>query len=473
MEEKITESTRYLCAAVQIDERLCDQIIQEFLEEDYTVIGICHGVDIPTVLKSCLLAKKRRNERDNRLFILLGIGLFISFLFGQFILWFLILYPIAWRIVFLDKRKARYDIVGKNILKRNYNPDSINLQLSPDLERKLKEISETQNANVIIYGGFSPFVGAGLNINGWSFTVDINKGKEEMGVTKKPLPFQVTELYEYISDSINSIRLDNLSIEDNLYINGQEIRDMEDFVPAPLMRPNTRFNDSFIKSFIGERTYSIRHYRCLRVSDWKGELILSIFIRFSKIGQSLFLEANYYLLTPLREYYRQYDAIKSEPSSEDIRKLVWESAFTTFGLSIASLISILNKSSESWQKKQRKKQKEKEIKSNPSFNYGAITSLRERVSQDQYYRYFQRLDQEMYLKIIQRKIVDGLSKFLDSKNIDTTDFKEARSTILNHGVMVSGGSIEAQNLTVGKEAKSMFSNIATTGSTAGAGDSGK
>ncbi|WP_333223098.1 hypothetical protein [Microcoleus sp. BR0-C5] len=481
MERRMTESTRYLCAAVQIDEKFCDQILEEFLEEDYTVIGICHGVDIPTVIKSCLLAKTRRNERNNRLYIFLPC-LFLLGLFFQLNLYIccLIIYSLAWIIVFSYESESRYKIVGKYLLKKNFNPEFIrSQQVSPEQEQKLKEISESQDANVIIYGGFSPFVGSGLNINGWSFAVDIKKGKEKRIHTKQPIDFAVSELYDYITDSIQNLGLDNLSIEDNLYINGngQELREGKIFLPQDMMRPNTRVEDHLIRFFIENPTDSIRHYRCLRVTDWKGEIILSIFLRLSKIGENLFIEANYYLLTPLRSYYRQYDDIKSEPSKADILKLAWRSAFQTFLLSISALISICRllisidnlDFSEYRKKRNRKKKKEKEIKSNPTFNYGAISSLRERVSQEEYQKFFQKLDQEMYLKIIERRIVDGLSKFLDSKNIDTSDFKNASSTILNHGIIVDGGSLQAENIAVGKRAK-LILQIKRKGNKAGPTD---
>ena len=467
MTKRTTESTRYLCAAVQIDEKFCDQVLEEILEEDYIAIGICHGVDLPTVLKSCLVAKERRRQRDIPLAILAFAGLIFFFLFFPL---FLILYGVAWRIVFLDQRKTRHEIVGKHLLKGNFNPDFFSFSLNSKAERKLEEIAETQDANVIVYGGFSPFVGASLNIGGWSFAIDTSKGKENMGSIAKPVPFQVSELYEYVTNSINRLKLGNMSIEDNLYVNGQEIRDRKEFLKDPLMRPITKLQDSFIKSFIENPTHFARHYQCVRVTDWKGELILSIFLRFSKSEQSLFVEANYYLLTPLNKYYRQFDRIKPEPSSEDIRKIASETMFTTFAFGIASLTSVFQRFSDSQKGKQQRK--EKEIKSNYAFNYGAITSLREKVSHgNEYNRYFQKLDQEMYLKSIERRIVEGLSKFLDSKNLDTSDFKETRSTILNHGVMVSGGSVQAQNLTVGEQAKSIFSNISTGGVTSGSSDS--
>lgn len=463
MQRRTTESTRYLCAAVQMDEVFCDRVLEEIFEEDYTAIGICHGVDLPTVLKSCLAAKERRRQRDTPLAILAFTGFIFLFLFFPlFLPLFLIVYGIAWRIVFLDKRKTRYEIIGKHLLKGNFNPDFFNFMLDAKTERKLEEIAETQDANVIIYSGFSPFVGAGLNVGGWSFAIDTSEGRKGMGSVEKPAPFKVSELYDYVANSVKGLDLENLSIEDNLYVNGEEVRDRKEFLKDPFMRPITRLEDSFVKSFVENPTHFARHYRCIRVADWKGELVLSIFLRFSKSEQNLFVEANYYLLTPLNKYYRQFDQINPEPSSEDIRKMALETMITTIIFGMGSLASVFQRFSDAQKRKKQRKKKIKEIKYNYAFNYGATTSLRERVSYDnKYNRYFQKLDKEMYLKSIERKIVDGLSKFLDSKNIDTSDFKQTTSTILNHGVMVSGGSVQTQNLTVGEQAKSIISNIST------------
>ena len=101
--KRTTESTRYLCAAVQIDEKFCDQVLEEVLEEDYRAIGICHGVDLPTVLKNCLFAKERRRKRDIPLAILslaAFIFLFLAASSFRFFLLFLIFYVIARAISF-------------------------------------------------------------------------------------------------------------------------------------------------------------------------------------------------------------------------------------------------------------------------------------------------------------------------------------------------------------------------------------
>ena len=83
---------------------------------------------------------------------------------------------------------------------------------------------------------------------------------------------------------------------------------------------------------------------------------------------------------------------------------------------------------------------------NKVFNYGTNKSIREEVSSSNYQNYFQILDQDIYLNSIQRRIFDAIIEFLDSKGIDISDLKERKTTILNSGLIVSGDSVETQNL---------------------------
>jgi hypothetical protein len=205
-------------------------------------------------------------------------------------------------------------------------------------------------------------------------------------------------------------------------------------------------------------THSIRHYKCIRVIDWNGELILSIFFRIVKVGQNVFIEASYYLLTPLGKYYRQFDNIPLFATSEEMWVLVIQSIFQSIFSWFLSPFAVLHRFNRSREQQRQRQANRRNIEKNPNFNYGATDSLRERVSSSEYRRYFQKLDQEMYLKIIEQQIIDSIKNFLGSKNIDTSDFEQARSTILNYGVIVSGGLMEAKNLAVGKNAKTMTTN---------------
>jgi hypothetical protein len=100
------------------------------------------------------------------------------------------------------------------------------------------------------------------------------------------------------------------------------------------------------------------------------------------------------------------------------------------------------------------------IREKSDFDYGAVASVRGEASALEYQRYFQKLDKEMYMKILERKILDGIIEFLDMRNIDTSDLKERQTTILNSGGIVSGGSIPTENLAVGERARTVVTRLA-------------
>jgi hypothetical protein len=114
----------------------------------------------------------------------------------------------------------------------------------------------------------------------------------------------------------------------------------------------------------------------------------------------------------------------------------------------------------------KRKQTEALIKENYSFDYGATASIRALATSSNYRRYFQRLDKEMGLKLVERAILDSIIEFLDEKNVDTSDLKERTSMIFNNGVIVSGGYIRADTFTGGQGATSevvkQFSGTAHT-----------
>lgn len=65
-----------------------------------------------------------------------------------------------------------------------------------------------------------------------------------------------------------------------------------------------------------------------------------------------------------------------------------------------------------------------------------------------HYRSFRVLDWRGELVVTLDAVVD----FLDGHGLDTTELAERRETIINHGIMVPGGAVQAHNLAVGQNA---------------------
>jgi hypothetical protein len=92
------------------------------------------------------------------------------------------------------------------------------------------------------------------------------------------------------------------------------------------------------------------------------------------------------------------------------------------------------------------------IRCNPMYNYGVDQSIREWAASSQYRMHFQKLDKEMHIKTIEQNLLDAIIDFLDEHDVDITSLRERQTAILNNGVIVTGGSIQADNMAVGKQA---------------------
>src|SRR5579863_320587 len=457
---KHTETTRYLCAAAHLDANFRNYVIKHIVEEEHKAIGESFGVDAVSVAKHCLAARRRERFRDIALVLIL-----LVLIISQLQLWIPCILA-AWAVVFIELWTSHYRVIANQLTRAKFNPDAINYQLEPNLEQKIRNTANAQNTNLGVYSGFTPFIGAGVYIGGWSFALNVQKGKQEMGSTLEPQPIQVGEMYNYLTDVLTKLDVEGLSVMDRLYVDGREIRDDNRSLPQPFARPNTQVDPSLIQTFIENPLQSIRHYKCIQVISWKGELVLFIFLRFSRVGQSLFVEANYFLLTPVKEKYYKIDTIEPTVSLRKVGELLAQSAVTMPVHWLLSPFKLLSTIAHPLQRGSEHAATRRAIRENPSFDYGAESSMRVQGSSKEYRQFFQKLDREMYVKIVERQILESIIDFLDSKNIDTTDLREQRTMILNTGVMVSGGSVNAENLAVGDQAKAGLFSMARTATSA-------
>lgn len=474
---KHSNTTRYLCAAAQLDRRFRNQILREVVNEDHRVISIPAGVDLLAVIRYCFNAKRRkliRNVLVSLLFIVAWISAYqevsyygdpVSVLyFAIFRSYFTFYFFLAWIIVAIETWFTRYQIIAKSLLRQNFNPNSVKLppQTESKLRRKLSEIINEEKCNTVIYSGFSPFVGSGIDIGGWSFSLNIGRGKEEMGKLLKPKPFYIQELYSRIEFDIKKLHLEGVSVREKIFINGQDLRENPRFLPDPYRRPLIQQDSSYLKELMGSKSNQARYYKSIRIMDWQGEIVLSGFLRFLKLQQNLFTEISFFLLTPLKEEYRNIDKMQSNFSWQNFLELLTNSLIKTLLLFVGAVFLLIKEIFEPMSYWRQQRTTRKMIRDNPMFDYGAATSIRELASSTKYRHYFQKLDREMFVKIVERQILDSITNFLDEHDIDTSDLQSRQEAILNNGVIVTGGSVETQNFTVGNKAKSVMNNMAET-----------
>ncbi len=430
------QPTRQLCLALHLNDDLLREASREVIDRPGRGIAPSFGIDLGTVVRHALLARRRMWLRDA---LLTALSLL---LFPQLMVFVVtqdkyLLGPIAvslllgWIVVAVD------GVSRKQIAARQLSPEGFEHHRQPRLthaeERKILALQALDRGNVTAYGGYFPFVGSGSPVGGWSFALSVLKGREGIdGVRQAPHPFELAELYEAVRLEVDKLGIEGVHVEDRLYVDGEQAARDPRFrttsTPAHLIGSVTTDElDDMIRT--PERINRV--YRCLRIYGWGGEYVLSIYLNFTRTGRGLFAETRYFLLLPTKEE----DLGGRESLRKSIPALI-RAIPRTFG-ALRDLSQTTASEPNAW---------------------GATTSLRELAQSKQYRRYFQQLDRDMTSKIVERQLLDTITEFLRDRNIDTFEIEERQTAILNNGLIVSG-TLNAESLAVGVNSQSLLSRV--------------
>lgn len=448
-----SHTTRLLCASAFLAGSSFREMVLKFLEDPNRAAAPELGMDLALVAKVCKFARNRDRRYDWIFFscaVLAAVGALVEPVLG-----ILVLVLASAGTYFRKQWQERFRLV-QPFAKHVFDPVQAESEFEAELEPEQFASLPSESQNLIVYQGFSPFVGAGISLGGWSFVVNVDKGKEDAGVELEPIKFHPGELYGEIDRSVESLGLTGLSHQDMYFVSGSDIRDDRTILPTSYGRPVQVIDPERAQSFQSANDRRIRHYKWIRVMDWGNELSSSYFLRCTVRGNNMFVEINRYLLTPLAHQYRQVDALAEESWQKGLGIAILALFVGPLKAAVSPLI-LLGRMQEYLEELLDKKHKErlKLIDENPLFNYGTGSSLREALSSGQFMHYFQKLDGDFYSKVLEREILAAIVDFLDAHDIDTSELKERQSTILNSGIIIHGGDVKAESLAVGTGAQAV------------------
>ncbi len=456
-------TTRVMLAAANLDYKKIYDIFELRKSHPYKANTVEYGLNIKKIQTEVNQARSRLITRDIFIFFFSIIGIiFIFQAWDQLVIYFsndypnsdfseqgfgYILFPFL-AISFVDflyqiKTKAR----ARNVL---YADDQELDQVTPDID---------ETNNIVISGGYSPFVGSGFEVTGWSFTVNTKRAGDE---SKEVDEIRTMDLYSETVTSIKNLKIENIIIKDEIFIDGRDVRDVAKEIPEILpsgefSKPNLQIPDLVVQNMIENNSNKARHYKVLRVFLWDSQIVLTIFIRFVRKADTLFVETRIFMIPPLRQEYLTHESLPQNPPVA----LFLAEAISSCVKSLFIWIPILWKGFESFQEIFSNKQKaniktnKKEIRDNKFYNYGIPTSLREDWSLgSNYERYFQMIDKDFYVKMIKETLLSSLLESLEKRNISIDDFKQASTRIFNEGIIVTGGNVNAESIAAGTGASS-------------------
>ncbi|MEV2220019.1 hypothetical protein AB0E01_09095 [Nocardia vinacea] len=454
------EATRYLCAAVHLDSVLATEVVEKVLEEPLRSVARSPGVDLVAVAKHAVAARTRHLIRDLALFtalVLLIGNQFLGVEPGGALSYLNVLDPfallskpamftivLAWAVVFAEAYAARWGRTAHTLRRGVFRASSAPVPHLAAVRGEIEHVAAYAGGNVTVYHGYQPFLGHGFPLGAWSMALDITKARN----VESPIQeFTVTELNERLRKQIAQLDVPNLDVYNRLFVNGNDIHHDRRFLPDALGRPLDRVPESTIEALMLAPEDRARPYLTTEIIGWDGELAWSGFLRLSASSTSLFVESTYCMVPPLHRAYHEVDELLLRPRPRQLLKLLWRSLLRLPRMWLRAVPNVLYQAFADVRRRRKLARQQNEISQVFTFDHGALLSIREAASDLRvdkrgrsigYHRYFQLLDQEMYTKILEKRVFETLAAFLAEKNIDPDELLRRGEQITNNSVTISG-----------------------------------
>ena len=493
--ESTVDVTRYLAAAAYLDETFRSEVLSQTMQQKHRFIAPSYGVNIGCVVRHCLASRRLSRRRDVILTALIIIGVWalhlpLLFAVAVFVGGVLIASALAspnlklrWRIflsvvayiafaafalhplslltalsalfvVTADTYERRYRVVARGMNSKVFKPeDPAYGRERPDHaaadRQRTAHLDGHQDGNVVVYSGFSPFIGSGTELKRWSFAVALKKGRDA-SLEPGPASPLTADIHAHVVEAMKKLGLEGCTVVDRFYVSGRHVGQDPDlfFYPkGPHERfPRLRYLISDVAALEAKPPEIVRQYADIKVAAWESELILSTFVRFCRTSHYLYVEAIYFLLPPLKSDYYRINTFNPRPTPHEVLRLFLDSAASTPLLWLKAPLRVATWMARPVSRVRRQRRVRHAIEENLRYDYGATGSVRESGSDKEYAKYFQKMDIERFHKIIDRHLLASLSECLKGQDVDTTELEQRMQIIVNDGIWLSRISSTAGNV---------------------------
>ncbi len=307
--------------------------------------------------------------------------------------------------------------------------------------------------NVVTYSGFLPFVGGGLPLGKWEVMIDSQRPARD-GPDQDIPDFTLEDVYSYIERQVEKSGFTAQVSQEVIFVNGLDVRHEPKLLPRVWSVPNLEIREDAAQDVLHKMPHLARRFHWLQVYEWGNDLVVSFILRASLRGKYLVVEANRFVLTPLSSRYRVSEPTTNQGSTLRLmlQSILLGPIFMPFAVTatlfrwMGTLVEI------DWSGKKEREKNEAAVKDR-THDYGVQSSLRTSVSTMNYEQYFQGMDHQMIIKVVEKQVIEGIIAFLQAHNIDTSDIRDQQEIILNEGVVVQGGQLKAGSVAVGAAAE--------------------
>jgi hypothetical protein len=444
--------TRLLCAGAWLDPGFAKQVINVLLKNRERFAAPAYGYDVVPVLGHALAARRLSWARTS--VVVLGVFLvavLVAFTPIGLLGGFAALFWLTWAAIFVERLVALQTVVtylrpslDESVAFDGWYPESV--LLDPSMATQLAEEQDV-NAGFVHYGGYLPFVGAGERVRNWSFAVLLDTAAPTVlteGTRREPRPFTVDELISYVQR-----RLEQVLTEESL--GGQQIEQLvleRRWYRKAVSTHRPVAAESLRHLEHSPQLYdSAREYLCVRIGAWDQDLVTSVFVAFDLKGRTLYSELHGYVLQPIKPAYSAVDRLPEQLTEAILFRVAWHAIksilmdlIRVLGVVLGALTAAISWAIGLFGKKPRQQFRADDLAryADDLVDYGAETSIRELVAMNGFRHFFQEIDAKKYITIVERRLMEIVLDFMEEHDVDTHDFRERQTAVLNYGIIHSG-----------------------------------
>ncbi|WP_199272822.1 hypothetical protein [Streptomyces broussonetiae] len=464
-----SNATRLLCAGTYLDPVYRATVIRELLTHRFRVVAPSYGYDAVPVLAHALAARRLHRAR----LAVLGAGLAVTFvLMGAGVLnayagWLTALW-LVWVTAYLRRVVTLQTLMSR--LRRRTDPAAPasafdgsypeHPRLTAELVAKIDR-EQTADGSLVRYGGYKPFVGAGEPVRRWS-TAELLTGAPApvfeqhqrfpgappapTGNGQEPrrqevIAFTADEITAYVAERMTADlrdrarepeRITGLAVERSTFTTAVTTR-------LGMWQPDPAKADGGWEDAYGSQ----RAYLCVRVGTWNQELVTTAFVGFDLKGNTLHTEFYSYVLAPIQASFHLVDRLPAALDGRLLLKVAWHTLRATPEAALRPALSRLRALLPRllpwrWGKTRilvLQPPDTSEFRlgryADTVLNRGALTSIREMATSDDFHVFFQETDTIKYTQIVERQLLQVVRDFLHAHNVDLAEHEARQTNILN------------------------------------------
>lgn len=334
--------------------------------------------------------------------------------------------------------------------------------VSPQVAERIDYIGVAQRGNLTLYSEQAvhrPFVGSGDVFRAWSMALPLkpddshgqDAGQPPPELTRRSLHDRLRLALANLNrpDAPESERLNNLSVQDRIYVAGR-LAPQSQFLDQSTMMPMHRVDPGTVRATSDKPRGAQRHYQVVRVSSWEGELETSMFVYANVRGGMFYLEVVGTRIAPIRRRYHAIDAYE-RLSARVMADLARKAFKDIIREAPVSPLRLLRAVSHSWHLRKFERDERRAISDRLSFDYGAQVSVRELASRSEL-GYFEISDVEEIFRVVSRRLVGAIGEIFRDFGYDCSEFEARANVVINNSTSITGSVVSQSSFATGNAA---------------------